>query len=107
MGIPYTEEEKEETHIIGSDIAHICYCGYEITEEPMDATLHCPCCDGTCEHVKHLRVAKFNSLDGRCMIAEEYFAIDDHDCDGTSVISTAIYEDGKRPLLVTQVLDAR
>ncbi len=68
----------------------------------------CPCCTQTCGHRQRLRVGRFTVPDGRKMAVEEYLAVDDRDCDGTSVIAIEVYPEGERPDLEsqTQVFEA-
>lgn len=68
----------------------------------------CACCTQTCGHRQGLRVGRFTIPDGRKMVVEEYLAVDDRDCDGTSVIAIEVYPEGERPDLEsqTQVFEA-
>lgn len=66
----------------------------------------CPCCRGTCGHRQHLRIACFTNHSGKQMVVEEYQAVKDYDCDGQDVIAIAVYEEGRRPDLVMEVLEA-
>lgn len=98
--IPYTVEEKPEKFIV-NELSHVCYCAY--ADEP---DTHCPCCEETCEHIRHFRIARFTTLGGKKMVAEDYLECEDRDCDGVDVISLVVYEEGKRPELATKVLEA-
>ena len=77
-GIAYTEGLKDETHSRGSDLYG----------------------DGH----QHLRIARFTDAAGKQMVCEEYLAIDDQDCDGSSQVDISVYEQGQRPELRTEVL---
>lgn len=101
-GIQFTEELQEEAHVRGADLEHACWCGYD-PEKP-DET--CPCDQGTCGHVQRLRLARFTTVGGKPMVVEEYLAVEDHDCDGTDVITITVYPEGEQPNLKTQVLEA-
>lgn len=53
----------------------------------------------------HLRIAYFKTKRGKRMVVEEWLQVEDRDCDGTSVVDIAIYAYGRRPSLVTEILD--
>lgn len=99
-GIPVVEEDKDET-LIRWESQHECYCGYN----PLAEMEHCPCCDETCEHIQHLRLVRFTTTDGKSMVVEEWFKVNDTDCDGVSLVELAVYADGQRPELRTEVLE--
>lgn len=63
----------------------------------------CPCCTGTCGHRQSLRICRFTTPDGQNMVAEEYLAVEDHDCDGQSRVAIEVYPEGKRPDLESRV----
>ncbi len=54
---------------------------------------------------QRLRVATFTGPNGKVMVAEEYLAVDDGDCDGQSRVDVSVYEQGNRPQLFTKVYD--
>ena len=87
IGIKYEETLKDEVFIRGADFG-------------------CCCVEEICEHKQHLRIAKFKNTEGLIMFAEEWLSVDDHDCDGASQIDLAVYEEGNRPELVTEILPA-
>lgn len=66
----------------------------------------CPCCTGLCDHRQALRIARFTNSAGKRIVVEEYLAVKDLDCDGASQVAIAVYEEGNRPDLATQVLEA-
>ena len=45
------------------------------------------------------------TVGGEPMVLEEYLAVHDHDCDGVNVVDIAVYIEGERPNLKTQVLE--
>lgn len=52
-----------------------------------------------------LRKVVISDQNHKVKIAEEYLAIDDRDCDGTSCVKTALYPKGRKPRLITQVIN--
>lgn len=43
---------------------------------------------------------------GKVMVVEEYLAIKDCDCDSTSRLGVVVYEEGDRPILKTEIIEA-
>lgn len=94
-GVEYSEEELRKDLEKDETLASVFLrWGYRET---------CPCCTGTCGHRQGLRICRFTTPDGQKMVAEEYLAVDDQDCDGTSVVSIEVYPEGKRPDLESRV----
>ena len=54
---------------------------------------------------QNLRVATFTAPNGKVMVAEEYLAVDDGDCDGQSRVDVSVFEQGNRPQLATHVIN--
>jgi hypothetical protein len=54
---------------------------------------------------RNLRLVRFVEPDtGVRWTLEEWLAVDDRDCDGTSRVTTTLYQEGQRPVLETQTL---
>ncbi len=80
LGIAYTEEFKDEEYSRGSDLYG----------------------DGP----QKLRIARFTDTSERNMVCEEYLSVQDCDCDGSSQVAIAVYEQGQQPELMTEVREA-
>jgi len=60
-----------------------------------------------CEHMQRLRIAVFkDDSSNQLMVAEEWLAIEDRDCDGIDVVKLAVYRLGHRPRLIKQIKPA-
>jgi len=58
-------------------------------------------------YLQRLRIAIFrDESSNQLMVAEEWLAVEDRDCDGTDVVKLAVYRLGHRPRLIKQVLPA-
>lgn len=99
---PHTVELKNERYARGLD-ADCCY--YDQDGNPDES---CPFCRGKCDHPQRLRIVRFTAKIGGTplpYVAEEWLRIDDKDCDGTSAVDVALYPEGMRPALVTEILE--
>lgn len=89
----WLEEERGE-YIITDYCAHNCHCTHISDEE-------------VCPHMQRLRIAVFRDpISQEIMVAEEWLAVEDRDCDGTDVVKLAVYRLGHRPRLIKQVKPA-
>lgn len=83
---------------------------YFIMDYGAHSAAMCSYCDPyedlLCEHSRRLRIAIFRDQGSdELMVAEEWLAVEDHDCDGTSVVKLAVYRLGHRPRLVKQIVN--
>jgi hypothetical protein len=79
----------QEAYIRGSEAEHNEFC------EP---GVECP-------HIQPCRLAHFTTIDGKSMVVEEWIRVRDRDCDGVDVIDIAVYPQGQRPELQTEILE--
>lgn len=95
LGWTLISEELTSETIITDYCAHNCHCAWH---DPFD--------EGPCEHMRWLRTATFRVMSTKqLMIAEEWLAEEDHDCDGTDVVKLVVYPKGCRPRLVKQIVN--
>lgn len=91
MGIPYTEERKDQRYVRGPGERCWCQCTKEAPHQ-------CPWCTETCSCFHALRVARWTDpARNRRMVCEEYLAVNDTEIDGNSMVGILVYEEGHRP----------
>lgn len=100
VGISYKLEFSEEFHSRGRDSDCMCLCGIPDVDGKVAQTI-CPCCEGTCEHKQHLRIARFRNASGRRLVVEEWLSVSDYCKYGESLIDIVVYGEGQRPPLIT------
>ena len=112
LGLPVLEVPKEglkqigQPSVITSELSHACHCDmvpsdFHYEGEP------CPHCSGECDCIHYLRLALFSTCTGQPMVVEEWLCQHDCDYEGLDIVDIAVYPEGARPSLVTEVIEAR